>query len=624
MLKSLYDYAIRNSLALPPGYVKKVIKAWILLYEDGSFQGIEMGSGEAVPVPDIGSQDRAKSYVLFERYSVLFSDLEEPEENEKKRTQQNNRILKKQMFLDTLRDAAEIYPSLNFCISVLSEEDSCRKLLKELENYGIKDGGALLSFRIDGISILSHPTLKEWWQKYRYQYLPPPKGKRSICFATGISTIPKMAQIATVDRLDKNGEKSTKRPILCGVNKEFPALSSYGFQQGEHAPISEDAASAVQSALNDLVTGSAVIAGTNCLHWYSNDIPKSEDPFAALFPDEDFEESPRSNEQQNIYEEQQSTYATRQLRSLEQGTSFHELDCTFYILLLARSDARVIIRYFGQGNYSDLKEHIDQWNRDLCLVNENGLFLLPALSLKERFGTLKKYQKSRGASGKDSKSRKKEASSDNDYSEISALSQSVLVAILSGGALPDAVAVRALNYIRSSMLSVGEDGNKTNGLFGKDACVWQWLKVWLLRKNGRSGSNLMSEYNPDYRGDAYHCGAQMALYEAIQNLADPSVNVTVAERYYASCIQTPALVLGRLSQLSQHHLAKVEDKYKGLAEVYREKLAAVNASMEAKAPTTLTLEQQSEFALGYYQMHALLSREKNARIAAKKEKESKN
>ena len=43
MLKSLYDYAIRNGLALPPGYVKKEIKAWILLYADGSFQGIEKG-----------------------------------------------------------------------------------------------------------------------------------------------------------------------------------------------------------------------------------------------------------------------------------------------------------------------------------------------------------------------------------------------------------------------------------------------------------------------------------------------------------------------------------------------------------------------------------------------------
>ena len=39
MLKALYDYAVKNDLALPPGFVNKPIRAYILLAEDGHYLG---------------------------------------------------------------------------------------------------------------------------------------------------------------------------------------------------------------------------------------------------------------------------------------------------------------------------------------------------------------------------------------------------------------------------------------------------------------------------------------------------------------------------------------------------------------------------------------------------------
>ena len=61
MLKSLYDYAIRNDLVLPPGYVYKTIKAYVLLYSDGSFQDVEVCENETVAAPDIGSLANGQS-----------------------------------------------------------------------------------------------------------------------------------------------------------------------------------------------------------------------------------------------------------------------------------------------------------------------------------------------------------------------------------------------------------------------------------------------------------------------------------------------------------------------------------------------------------------------------------
>ena len=128
----------------------------------------------------------------------------------------------------------------------------------------------------------------------------------------------------------------------------------------------------------------------------------------------------------------------------------------------------------------------------------------------------------------------------------------------------------------------------------------------------------MEEYNLSLSNAAYHCGGLMAVYAAIQRAAMPEVNTGIVERYYASAIQTPALVIGQLSSRSNHHLEKIENRW--LSDKYREKLQQISVALGTSIPATLNLEQQSYFALGYYQMGAKLNQEKNQNIAAAKER----
>lgn len=118
----------------------------------------------------------------------------------------------------------------------------------------------------------------------------------------------------------------------------------------------------------------------------------------------------------------------------------------------------------------------------------------------------------------------------------------------------------------------------------------------------------MEEYNRNLANAAYHCGGLMAIYAAIQKTAMPNVNTDIVERYYASAIQMPALVIGQLSSRSNHHLEKIENKQ--VAEKYRERLQEIAVALGTSIPVTLNLEQQSYFALGYYQMGAKLNQEK--------------
>ena len=63
------------------------------------------------------------------------------------------------------------------------------------------------------------------------------------------------------------------------------------------------------------------------------------------------------------------------------------------------------------------------------------------------------------------------------------------------------------------------------------------------------------------------------------------------------------MVVGRLVANAKNHLGKLEG---GLAWWYEERIAEVMSRMGDGFPTTHTLQEQSLFALGYYQQLASL------------------
>ena len=128
-------------------------------------------------------------------------------------------------------------------------------------------------------------------------------------------------------------------------------------------------------------------------------------------------------------------------------------------------------------------------------------------------------------------------------------------------------------------------------------------------------------------------GKTVLIQELIHNVATEhggySIFTGVGERSREGCdlwgemnasgvLDKPALVIGQLSSRSNHHLEKIENGW--LADKYREKLQEISVALGTSIPATLNLEQQSYFALGYYQMGAKLNQERNRNVAAAKEK----
>ena len=594
MLKALYDYACRHDLALPAGCVKKTVKAWIHLDAQGSFQFIEPVDNQNVVAPDIGSlaNGKDKSNILVEKRSVVLPDEETP---------------KSRFFLNAMWEGSSAVPALAVCARALEERETAAKIRTALDEGKIKPGDRI-TFKVEDEPVLDCPGLQEWWSQWRKQFQKTDKGEAAICLITGEPTTP-MTTTTPINGLNAVGGHPRGDALICF---DKAAFCSYGLKKAANAPVSEEAFGAVKAGLDKLLETAPTLAGMKFVHWYDAELSEEEDPIKTMpdfgwgFFDEDEEKDALSEQEQRLEQMEKEIQARRNadsvVKSVLSGSREAALGKTHYfILLLTGVNGRIMVRRYERGNYEDLQRNLEQWYQDLLLTNSYGTGCIKPCKLTARLIRLLKYQKA------DSK-----PFSRLDK-ELSGITPAVLLAILNAAPLPDSVAMRALASIRSEIMGA-EDGAES----GSAPYAYQWLKVWLMRREREKGEvELMKDYNWEHSCPAYHFGGMMAVYAAIQRAAMPGVNVNVVQRYYSSAMQTPALVLGQLSHRSVHHLEKMENQW--LAGKFTEYLQRLYVAAGDEIPATLTLPEQSYFALGYYQMGAYMEQQRRAKAAEKKD-----
>lgn len=112
---------------------------------------------------------------------------------------------------------------------------------------------------------------------------------------------------------------------------------------------------------------------------------------------------------------------------------------------------------------------------------------------------------------------------------------------------------------------------------------------------------MTEKLDSDCNDPAYLCGRLFAVFDRLQYLALGGVNAGVVERFYASASTTPALVMGRLFRNAQNHLSKASG---GIATNVSKDFEEITSQLGCTFPTTLSLEEQGRFALGYYHQKA--------------------
>lgn len=621
MLQELYRYAAARQLAARPGFKPKTPKAYVCLGRQGELLGIDPPPAEPVLCPDIGSAafGPAQCNPLVEKALISLT---------------NQKPQKREFFLQTLAEGEAYEPRFAVLRAALTCPETVEAINAALAGQKVKPGDAI-GYKVDGDALEGLTSWQDWWCRYAAAQKGGSAGPadRQRCLITGELTVP-TPTVPKFSGLRAVGGHSSGDAVLCFDKDSF---CSYGLAQGANAPVSEEAITAVNAALNDLLNRqkAPALAGARWLHWYKNPLPQEVcDDLADLFDawGETAEEpqpaagqpAGRDDPQLSLFDLPSAvpaadvapaaappvsrlaeTEARRQADALLRGvytasTPGGPPDNEYYILALSGAGGRMMVRVWQQGSFTQLQSALSAWWQDLALISPDGRS--PLRRPKLGWINIRLLKPQNGG-----------ALSDRMAKELAALEPQMILAILNGGPLPDQAAAKALQTIRSRML--GSDAGEEKREPMPDAIACQLLKAWLRRKNTitKGGCPMQPQLDPQYPSAAYHCGRMMAVYAAIQARALGNVGAGVLQRYYTSASTTPALVLGRLSSLCQHHLAKLDNAK--LARWYEGLLGEIAQQLTPPLPATLDLRGQSEFALGYYQQRAALNAPRKAEDA---------
>ena len=589
MLKELYDYAISHKLVSRPGFKDKLVDVFISIDSSGKFLSIDPGSKEVKYfLPEIATNGNF-SNIVAEKAEIVFNvPVEGVSPDDRKQIIRNSKV---KFFRDGFINGKVYEPMFDSCLLFMEDQDECVKACEEFKRNKYKSSN-VVSFKVDGYPITMSEKYYDWWDIYRGEISGENKKNNSErrCFITGDLCTPEKT-VKKVSGLLQVGGHTSGDSLICF---DKPAFTSYGFEQAENATVSPAAMATVNKALSDLLTTekSFRIGGIKIIHWYKEPVEKEYDLVNMLdfrFDTNDDNEDNSDEAENESKEKEESALATakRLLNSYKEGENPIRSDNRYYIILLSGNNGRIMIRNYDEGSYGELYKNFKIWFDDLSLISKDGELKPPKLFAL--YTRLLKKQKSNRDIGK------------RIRDELSGLNERILYSIFHGTPLPETVAIRALQYIRSDMYE---------GVDMPDSTACRLLKLWLIRKKKKNGDEceLTKELNKKYRNNAYQTGRLIAVFAKLQKEALGDVGAGVVERYYAAASTTPALVIGRLTQLSQHHLSKLKD---GSKIYYNNLLQSIYSEIVGKIPATLTLEEQSEFAIGYYQQASQLYTPKN-------------
>jgi CRISPR-associated protein Csd1 len=609
MLKLLREFADRQGLSPEPGFRAKHVR-WIFDFDaDGNFLNVRDLKSKETPkgreirkCPHLQfTADREKRQFLVD--SLKFIVLVDKSEKGIKDLSRDKDVRAKHLFfVRLLREAEQTIPELGMIATFLQDSGKLKLLQERLSQEEFK-GQDTATFAVVGRNptyLVDDPRCLNWWRE-RYRLFNPKEPKKSTsrktllergllrCFCSGelvqpVRTHPKISGLGGQQAGD----------ALSSYNKD--SFCSFFLEQSQNAAMSEEMAAVYTGALNYLVANqSQQLAGSKVVHWYDGEtrVEKEEDPMGLL--DDSITLSFLDEKTDDTGKERDALHKARVfLEAIESGTKprLNELrKYRYYAMILSANSGRVVARDWIEGQFGELARSIVAWYENLEITNLSGSRSAKPPTIERVITCLLSPMKPGQKYG--------------DWIKPVGEERSQLwrAAITKGAELPHKVLSRLIPLHQAFMVSGDfaealdeESHNRVKNLsllYTRMAL----LKAYHIRKGD---TNMASPYvNEDHPNPAYHCGRLMAVLAEIQRTALPDVGAGVIQRYYAAASTTPALVLGRLVRTSHFHLDKIEFKKKrsGLIDLF----TGIWSPLKDHVPRILDLEEQSLFALGFYQ-----------------------
>lgn len=380
------------------------------------------------------------------------------------------------------------------------------------------------------------------------------------------------------------------------VSFNLDAFSSLGKEQGENAPTSQAAAFRYGAALNHLLTRDGPnrlrrpVGDATVVFWAD-----ARDAAAAEAADSLFAQCLDSD----IADEEEAAKVRELMKQVAAGRPLAELrpaiapGTRFHVLGLSPNAARLSVRFW-------LSDTLDTFAQRLARHHEDLRIQPPP------FGW--------GAAPSVSRLLVNATALQRDFKNIPPLlAGEVMRAVLSGTRYPIALLTAALVRLRAG----------DNAASGWHAAAIRAVLVRLARRNpeiSEQGETPMS-LKRDHANPGYQLGRLFAVYELAQRAALGKVNATIRDRYFGAASATPASVFPLIVRGGQNHLAKVRKDKPGWAALIERELEEINDRFDPRPegiwPRSLRLQDQGEFAIGYYhQRTAKLTNDKGDALNA--------
>ena len=413
----------------------------------------------------------------------------------------------------------------------------------------------------------------------------PDGANEGFCLVTGRRLL--IARLHTKIK-GVDGTASAEVPL---VSFEQASFKSYGQERGDNAPTSETAVFRYTAALNRLLDRASSrnrlkIADTTVVFWADTSgvvdetaAKAAEDAFAAWF------EQPAQGGQ-GADDASEAAKLRDALNMLAKGRPVQDLGLglmpgtRFHVLGLAPNIARLSVRYWLDDSFDEFAVRLADHYRDLAI--EPAPWGAKPPSIQRLLVKTTALQEKR-----------------ENIPPL--LAGEMTRAVLSGTRYPRTMLTAAIIRLRAG-------DNPWTG--------WHAAAVRaVLARDHRLAHQHEFDFDPtkeppmsldrNHPNMGYQAGQLFAVYELAQRAAlGRDVKSTIRDKYFGAASATPATIFPLIITNGQNHLSKIRKEKPGWATVIEKELEEVmgriKPTMPFSLPRSLRLEDQGEFAIGYY------------------------
>ena len=591
ILQSLANYYIRKSRrprsgenVAPYGMEYKEIKYLIEITSDGDFVNLtdmradgRRGIMTLVPksVGRSGSASWQTANLLWDHYGYVLGQPQVGKENPNAEKQLGSFIAKIESLPEELKREEDIAAVIKFYekgehLKVLEHPSwpDCSKIAGCNITFRLRDKSRAVT---ENPKLIEHAALAAGAE-------PEEGGVVGRCLVTG--------EIGEIARTHAKIGVGASQANLVGFQRNS-GYDSYGKEQGYNAPVSKKAEFCYTTALNMLLKSNenrVVLGGATLLFWAEPNIISEEEAADAESAVKALIYGSRSGR------EKKADFGVANAKNIFEAIFTGRVPTStgdkFCVLGIAPNKARLSVVFWKRGTIKEIAANVGRYFSDAELLNGDETIqpsIYDILRASEFQGKMENVP--------------------------SNMIPAMVYSIFNGTPFPSSVFGHVMERIRAERNPSGVRA--------------AFVKAYLNRKyRNTKGAEIKVSLDKNNMDTSYRLGRLLAVLQKLQEEANPGLNTTLMDRFYSSMSSTPASVLPTLLRLKNHHLSKI---HTGRKIIFEQLLTEIFSGIDAGGlPKHMSLEQQGNFAIGYYHQREDLFRSKENKNADGKGAETKD